>query len=125
MIYICSDDNVSLEIEANTYWEAAESFVEGGDYNVTNKTELVDVDVKRKGDPDWGSVTETVHLHPIAPKCDYDEGHSWVSHLAQESGHGCMCFVEICRRCGLHKITDEGATNSSGARATVIEYSKI
>lgn len=138
MKYNCDDGNALIEIEAATALEAAEEYVDGGDWGDRNETIVVDVWVTPL-DADGDEIEDdreciTVELEPEDPEFDEGEGHEWRSPyevlggLKENPGvwgsqHGGVSVKEVCANCGRYKITDTGATRSdNGQRMTRVTY---
>lgn len=120
----CWDDSgTEIDIEAPTADEAAQEYVDGGDWGEQSKTwwcsvttvELVD------GEPDDDTCeSHTIAVEPDEPKCSARE-HEWRSPFAivggiKENpgvfGHGGGVKVhEVCVHCGCERVTDTWAQN--------------
>lgn len=140
--YSADDGNAQIdEIIADDPQEAAEQYVEGGEWGDRSETSWVHVYAWRRGyvlDPDTGEVEEisidrdrfTETLEALEPECDADE-HDWQSPIEVLGGieqnpgvwgHGGGVVIhEVCRQCGVYRITDTWAqdpgTGEQGLRS--------
>jgi hypothetical protein len=119
--YLCNDGNAEIEIEAENPQEAAQEYVDGGDWgDPVNHTFWVDVSVKLKGtnNAGWYKIT----MHPEEPECTQDE-HDWQSPYwllggVKENpgcwGHGGGAVSEaVCLHCGCSRLEDTWAQDMS------------
>lgn len=113
--WICSDSDDSVEIEADSRKEAAQKFVETGDWEPEEKTYWVKVDVAFAGN-NYESIK--VPVHPKEPKCSEWE-HEW--HRPYEILGGCKenpgvwgsgggtVSHDLCQHCGVLKVENNWA----------------
>lgn len=122
MKYLADDGNCEIEVEAETAEEAAQEYVDGGDWNESDSTSWIDVRTRPVADPDAEWEWTTITLHPDEPECNHDDdGHDWQSPIdlvggIKENpgvwGHGGgVVITEVCLCCGLRRITDTWAQN--------------
>lgn len=117
MIYKCTDGNCEIEIEAESPDEAAQEYVDGGDYQTGNtKTTWVTVYVR----DEEGELLDRVKIDvdPIEPKCGYSSKteHDWQQPLSIVGGckenpgvHGSgggVAITSACVNCGCAKIVN-------------------
>lgn len=115
MIYKCNDGNCEVEIEAESAEEAAQEYVDGGDWGDGRETSWVTVYVT---DEDGDCVRIKIAVEPDEPDCDEEE-HEWkspyelVGGLKENPGvfgsGGGVKITEVCIRCGCGKHTDTWA----------------
>lgn len=129
--YRCTDSYVELEIDAKTAAEAAEEYVDGGDYTDGSETTWVDVWVSLVGAEDRDCITVT--LHPSEPDCISGHSHDWQDRWPDGSdgnlgavGHGGGVIIrEACMHCGCGCETDTWAqrpdTGEQGLRSVAYE----
>lgn len=131
MLYRCSDDsNTRIDIEANSSEDAAQEYVDGGDWGEGDAPVFIRVvtdeilGYDEDGDEIFGEhESHTIILDAIEPDCDGEEEHDWQSPLsivggcpdnpgvfANTQGPGVMIF-EVCMVCGCARITNTGAQN--------------
>ncbi len=122
--YICTDGNADLEIDANSASEAAQEYVDGGDWGEDTKTWWIDIlctpldnnSERLENEAVWITIT----VEPDEPDCiDKYTKHNWQAPIQLVggiesnpgvSGHGggVVC-QEICVRCGCAQTTDSWA----------------
>lgn len=121
--WICRDDQgPELRFEAETAREAAQEYVDEGDYGQDRATETTWVDVRctpvrSDGEPEYDE-TEivSVAIHPVEPACVDGHEHEWcaphevVGGVVENPGvwghgGGVIC-KRVCRHCGTYIITD-------------------
>lgn len=123
MKYVCTDGNADVEIEADSAREAAEEYVETGDWGVIEKTFWVDIYAT---DEDGEETIVTVTTHPPEPEC-VEASHEWASPYSllggcRENpgvwGHGGgIISKEVCRHCGVYRTSDTWAQDpNTGAQ---------
>lgn len=119
------DGNAEIEIVADSGREAAEEYVDGGDWGDRNSTSWVTVRVWREGvDQHGDAVQYAVEDHKIIleaeePKCDHEDGHDWqdpaeiVGGCRENPGvhshGGGVRIEEVCMHCGCSRVTDTWA----------------
>lgn len=142
-VIMADDGNAEVEMTAKTLREAAQEYVDDGDWgDSVTKTDWITVRAWRRwtlGDLVHNDDDESfdIELEPEPPGCSEQEGHDWCSPHAvvgglrenpgvQGHGGGVICH-EVCRHCGVLKITDTWAQNpSNGAQGlTSIEYKEF
>lgn len=148
-IYDCTGGGVTHDIYAETLAaaiEAGREWIEDGDWECnTHATELScevgpiirDVDGSIDDDAtDVANREDCSGVCPVvdAPDCADGQEHDWQSPYSVVggckenpgvwgSGHGGVRIEEVCRHCGLYRIVDTGATDSSnGTRCESTEY---
>jgi len=123
-MWIAGDGNCEAEVWAVDGEEAAEGFVDGGNWNVVDESVHITVEVYRT-DADGDRVDRdqhTISLHPMMPECIDGHSHSWEQSHIHGNGGGVVC-EETCSRCGLRMTTDTWAANpSNGEPVTSISY---
>jgi len=135
--WICSDGEHSEEIEADSEREAAEDYVYGTDVGDSHTTVWITVYVRHADseDYDW---SDTIAVHPDAPACESDSGHSWVAPpelvggLEENpgvSGHGGGVLIHtVCEHCGTLRVEDTWAqdpcTGQQGLESVCYEAGK-
>lgn len=124
--YLCDDGNAEIEITADSAEEAAQEYVDGGDWGDRSETSWISVYVQEI-DEDGEEVGEresiTVTLDAEEPDCVDGQAHDWRSPYSvigglKENpgvwGHGGGVIIrEVCAHCGRYKITDTWAQNRS------------
>lgn len=136
--YYADDGNCEMEFEADTGADAAQEYVDGGDWGDGElltatawiRVRVADadtVDEYRDADddddvdePDWD--WHTVGVDPDEPDCT-DGEHDWQSPLAIVGGiaenpgvwghGGGVTISECCMRCGCRRLTDTWAQDPS------------
>lgn len=120
--------------------DAAQLFVDSGDYDVTSTTCWVTIATYRKGVDADGRIEQvereeqTITIEPELPDCIDSESHQWESPYSIlgglkdnpgvfGNGGGVICN-EVCMLCGCKKTTDTWAQNpSNGERGlTSVSY---
>jgi hypothetical protein len=117
--YSCDDGNAEITIEADSAEEAAQEYVDEGDWDDPTRTIWVDVFVTELGDPDAERECITITLKPDEPDCTESDGHLWATPYQllgglKESpgvlGHGGgVKGRDVCLLCGLAKDWDNWA----------------
>lgn len=129
---------VSEEIMAGTATDAAQSYVDTGDYHAENETVWVKVYVQELGEDeepvgerDWIKIA----IDPEEPECTHDE-HDWKSPISLVGGltenpgvfghEGGVIIHEVCTHCGTEKITDTWAQDCDDGEQGLdsVEYIK-
>lgn len=131
MMYYCDDGNAEAAIEAASAAEAAQEYVDTGDWGENTRTSWITVYVATSPD-----ATErekiTVAIEPEEPECDCDHDHDWRSPYSvlgglRENpgvwGHGGgVIITEVCAYCGAYRVIDTWAqdpdTGAQGLRST-------
>lgn len=121
-----TDGNADIEIEADTAEEAAQEYVDGGDWGERSSTIWITMYVTLMGVDEDGeefdTETYTITLDPEEPPCPHGE-HNWDSPHevvggCRENpgvfGHGGGVIIkEVCTHCGCGRTTDTWAQNPS------------
>lgn len=122
LTWSCSDGGEAVEIEAPTPEEAAQVYVDTGDWAPVASTSWIHVHVAPVDDPDAGERIR-VRVDPEEPSCHGDpyQPHDWLSPHAVVGGirdnpgvyghAGGVIITEVCRRCGEYRVTDTWATD--------------
>lgn len=122
--YSCTDGNADIEIDAETPQEAAQEYVDGGDWGDSDSTQWISVWVSG-GDLDEGdSERITITIEPNEPDCTGErDGHEWtapwdvVGGLKESPGvyghGGGVTIREVCMHCGCGRLTDTWAQDPS------------
>lgn len=127
--YLCDDGNNEIEIQAESAREAAEQYVDGGDYgddwgeseSHTSWVEVYVQQVDSDGEEIGDRESHTIEIDPEEPDCSHDDGHDWQSPyevlggLKENPGvwgkGGGVVVTKVCAHCGQYKITDSWAQN--------------
>ena len=107
--YICTDEgNYPTEVQAETAEDAAQAFVDGGDWPTESKTYWISVNVREESDED-GDDEESIRvaIEPTEPECTED-AHEYGDSAVRGHGGG-VVLTSMCEHCGLQKITDTWA----------------
>lgn len=124
MKYMCNDGNAAVEIEADSAQEAAQEYVDGGDWGDGLKTFWVDVWVtpasENHGFDAAGCERITITAHPDEPDCPHPAGHLWarpwelLGGLKENPGvwgqGGGVVGEDVCLLCGCSKHWTNWAT---------------
>lgn len=133
MNYTCSDEGGSAVIEADSAQEAAQEYVDGGDWGEITTTQWVSVWVK-EGDEDYGTIK--IAIDPTEPDCIDGNEHVWRSPYSVVGGikenpgvwgHGGGVRTKcICLHCGTYLHGDTwGQDQSDGEQGlATISYSE-
>lgn len=121
---------------AKTRKEAAQAYVDGGDWNDPKKTTWIHVWTWPAGEPDSREEV-IITVDPKAPACAQEE-HNWCSPIEVVGGikqnpgvwgpvwgsGGGVIMKEVCEHCGLGRVTDTWAQDPDGGRQglTSIHY---
>lgn len=122
------DGTVEMEYPHDTD-DAAQLFVDSGDYEATSTTCWVTIATYRKGVDAEGRIEhvereeKTITIEPELPDCIDSESHQWESPYSilgglkenpgvWSNGGGVICN-EVCMLCGCKKTTDTWAQNPS------------
>jgi hypothetical protein len=121
--YRCVDasgyDGEAWDIQGDSPREAAQSFVDDGDFEPRNRTTWVHVRVQS---PDGDEGTYKIEIEPVAPPCTNPAGHLWLDSRRWGSGPGVL-IEETCDHCGRAKRMDTGGHDPvDGSPATVVSY---
>jgi hypothetical protein len=128
----CDDGNCEIEIEADTAEEAAQEYVDGGEWGVNEfgKTAWIEVRVwpasmtRQEAMDDGEDEAIMVRVDPDEPECDSEDGHDW-----QESGSigngGGVITTEVCRRCDCRRTTNTADNDLHGRPVETIKYEQL
>lgn len=123
--YLCDDGNAEIEITADSAEEAAQEYVDGGDWgdSSTSWVRVYAQEVDEDGDEVGDRDSYRIEIEPTEPDCSHDDGHDWQSPYSilgglRENpgvqGHGGGVLIsEVCMRCGCGKHTDTWAQDPS------------
>jgi hypothetical protein len=127
--FLCDDGNCEVEIEADSAQEAAQEYVDGGDWGEDDETFWIDVfvqEVDEDGEEVGDRESVTIQVDPPEPKCVEDQEHEWKSPYSvlgglKENpgvqGHGGGVIIrEVCKHCGKYKTEDTWAQNSNNGQ---------
>ena len=113
MLYTCTDGSVDIEIEAETATEAAQEYVDGGDWGRIEGTTWITVWVDEVGDDEYASQRIKITLDPEEPSCEPDQEHDWrapyelLGGLRENPGvwgsGGGVKYTMVCMNCGCGK----------------------
>lgn len=129
--WMADDGNAEVYYRhAETGKEAAQDYVDDGDWGENDATHWVSVNVWRTGiGIDDGEIVESLHdedtvtiaVDPAEPECEDGAAHDWASDFAVVGGieenpgvwgsGGGVRMVRHCRRCGCGMHTDTWAQN--------------
>lgn len=114
MLFNCTDGNALVEIEADSAQEAAQEYVEGGEWGSDHKTFWVSVYCTqvKDGEEMDESIKVKIAVEPEDPDCEEDECHEWEQILVRGHGGG-VIVKEQCSHCKKLKITDTWAQDCS------------
>ena len=122
--WYADDGNQEMEYEVESGQDAAQEYVDGGDWGDREETSWIHVSVWQRGideDGAWQRVNKdkyTITLEPIEPECGHEDGHDWQSPqflggLKENPGvwghGGGIISREVCMRCGCERKTDTWA----------------
>lgn len=117
--YLCWDYDVDYEIEAETAEDAAQEYVDSGDWGERLRTSWVHVRVRTPDQDRRDGEEVRVTLDPDEPDCADEDGHDWqqpveiVGGLQENPGvHGHGGGVRdtyVCVRCGCRRTYDTWA----------------
>jgi hypothetical protein len=123
------DGNAEIAEKHDSGEDAAQSYVDGGDWGDTDETRWIKVATWREGideDGDIVRVDEQSHkitIEPDEPDCADGQGHDWQSPYSILGGlkenpgvwgsGGGVRIEEVCMRCGCSKTTDTWAQDRS------------
>lgn len=96
-IYVCSDGNGVIEIEADSGEAAAHDYVDGGEWGYNNKTFWINVRVTEKGTND--TEFHKIEVAPEEPECDDGNDHHW-REISMRGNAGGVITTSRCVHCG-------------------------
>ena len=116
-IIFADDGNNEVEYSGLTHNEAAQQYVDEGDYGVGHQTVYIAVSTYRYGYDDEGDLVQcdeerhTIEIDPPEPPCESDSAdedhngqHDWLPYSLNGHGGGAIS-KHICRHCGMWKIS--------------------
>lgn len=120
--FICTDGNADIEIEAETSREAAQEYVDGGDWNLDDGTIWITVYTTEIDDgEEVGENQHEIAIDPPEPDCEPGHDHDWqspydlVGGIKENPGvwgkGGGVVMEEVCVVCGCARHTDTWAQN--------------
>ncbi len=105
--YIADDGNAEIEVIASSAAEAAQEYVDGGDWGEHAATTWVNVYITDPAEPDAHPEMHKVAIDPVEPGC-HEPKHEY--RQTGVSGHGGGVRIhEECPHCGTRRITDTWA----------------
>ena len=119
--YTCDDGNCPVEIKAATPREAAQQYVDGGDWGEFDRTRWINVHVYDAGGDHVGQYK--IQVDPPAPPCAEGHAHDWVDGLTRGNGGGVVVESQ-CRWCGAQKTHNTWAQDPEDGEQgfTTTEY---
>lgn len=142
--YYADDGNAEVHYQyAETPEEAAQTYVDGGDWGDSTETSWVTVYVERRweimdadGDIETHEerTTHAITIEADVPECAEGHAHDWQSPHSVVGGiegnpgvqghDGGVICTEVCRHCGIYRVTDTWAQNrQTGEQGlTSVEY---
>jgi hypothetical protein len=115
-MWLCDDGNAPIECYGETAQEAAEEYVDGGDWGESDSTWWCSVWCEPVGGGEAERVK--VRVDPPEPECpgglhDWDSPYELLGGLRENPGvwgHGGGVMIrEVCRNCGWYRVTDTWA----------------
>lgn len=109
------DGNAEIVGEFGSAQEAAEAYVESGDWGESNKTTWVNVYTWRAGVNQHGEVVQQgrechkIEIEAQQPVCNDPEGHDWKSEGGPWGHGGGIIEKDRCTKCGLLRTYDSWA----------------
>lgn len=135
--YSCTDGQGAIvEIQAESPRDAAQEYVDGGDWGTIDETTWIDVGVTELdgpgGEPAYNHERITITLQPEEPECSNGEIHEWESPYevlgglkenpgVQGNGGGVICTT-VCRHCGCYQIHNTWAQRSDTGEQGLESY---
>jgi hypothetical protein len=135
------DGNAEVEYNVGCSEEAAQEYVDGGDWGDHESTNWVTVQTWRIGiDSDGEKIRidqehHTITIHPDEPECSHSDGHDFQARFSivggiKENpgvhGHGGgVISCECCMHCGCKKTTDTWAQNPSNGEQGLISVEYV
>ena len=129
MLWSCDDGNAEIEIDALSATEAAQEYVDGGDWTVLSTVWIHVVCIcEEEGEEE----EVVIGVNPEEPPCE-DENHDWQSPpflggLAENPGvfghGGGVIRTEVCTHCGTYRVSDSWAQDPDGGEQGLdsVEY---
>jgi hypothetical protein len=135
------DGNAEITVECATGQEAAQEYVDGGEWGETTRTDWIHVYAWRVGINEDGELVRVdnekhrIELEPEAPSCvDGGDEHDWqapyeiVGGIEENPGvsgnGGGVIMTEVCMRCGCGKTVNTWDTDMSNGEQglTSVQY---
>lgn len=109
--WYATDGNATIEITAKSAKQAAQEYVDTGDWGDRTSTIWIDVHCWRqtKAGRKIDEESHTVELDPQEPAC-IEAAHDWREMSLRGNGGGVIC-VDKCRHCNWQRTTDTWAQN--------------
>lgn len=138
--YHADDGNAEMEYECDCGKDAAQEYVDGGDWGSSSKTSWIEVRTWRNGIDGDGEVHavdkehHTIAVDPEVPDCLDGHDHRWKAPHSLVGGckenpgvhghGGGVTIHEVCTICGCGRVTDTWAQNPSNGEQglTSVEY---
>ena len=126
------ESGCEVPIEAESPHEAAQEYVDTGDWEESLCTCFIHLEVRADDSEDWERIR--IAIDPTPPPCEMDEDHEWTSPwrivggLKENPGvwgnGGGVRITEVCQKCGCGKNTDTWATDPyDGSQGnTIVSY---
>lgn len=125
----CPECPTELEFNDCAHEEAAQQYVDGGDWGDSKSTAWIPIRTYRKGINDEGDIeildeeSHTITIEPVEPDCIDGEEHDWQSPIELVGGikenpgvwgnGGGVIINEVCIHCGCGRKTNTWAQNPS------------
>lgn len=109
--FAVDDGGAIIEVEAETGKEAAQEYVDEGDWGDVEETTWINMRVWQvtNGGDRVNEEYHTITLEPEEPPCE-SELHDWQEDSVQGNGGG-VIVVDRCQHCGLERTTNTWAQN--------------
>lgn len=110
-IWYATDGNATIEIEAESSKEAAQEYVDGGDWGPLDSTTWITVHCWQQtaAGRKLNEESHTITLNPEEPACTA-HFHNWLDLSVNGNGGG-VTIRERCAECGLKRTTNTWAQN--------------
>ncbi len=115
--FLCTDGNGQVRIEADSAREAAQEWVDTGDWGECSKTWWIDVNVTDEKSGESERITITVE--PDEPECVDGHDHDWQNPIEVVGGirdnpgvyghGGGVKITAVCAHCRKYRVTDTWA----------------
>jgi hypothetical protein len=120
--YLCDDGTAEIEITAESAEEAAQDYVDGGDWDDIEETTWINVyvqEIDEAGEAVGDRERIKITLDPEEPDCENADEHDWqsphevVGGLKENPGvyghGGGVIITEVCAHCGGYRERDTWA----------------
>ena len=120
--YLCDDGNAEVRVDAESAEDAAQEYVDDGDWGLDDHTIWVTVwvqPVSEHGHPIGDRDSYRITLDPSEPSCSHEDGHDWQSPIELVGGiesnpgvrghGGGVVMTDVCLRCGCERVRDTWA----------------